>query len=144
MVNNCKIFLAILFSVISLNAQAVPEKANTLIVTVSGIEKSEGILRAYLFNSEKTFLKRTLKEVSYVIESRGKVDLTFNNVSNGTYAVNVHLDINKNNKLDTNWMRIPKEPYGFSNNARGIMGPPKFEDARIDLISDLNISIHLN
>ncbi len=29
-------------------------------------------------------------------------------------------------------MRIPKEAYAASNNARGSFGPPKFKDARFD------------
>ena len=34
-----------------------------------------------------------------------------------------------NSILDTNWMGIPKEPYGFSNDAMGTFGPPSFQQA---------------
>ena len=30
---------------------------------------------------------------------------------------------------------IPKEAYGCSNNAKGFMGPPKYEDAKFMLTS---------
>jgi uncharacterized protein (DUF2141 family) len=38
--------------------------------------------------------------------------------------------------LDKNLFGIPKEPYGFSNSARGSTGPPKFADAAIVLNPD--------
>jgi uncharacterized protein (DUF2141 family) len=30
--------------------------------------------------------------------------------------------------LDKNFFGVPKEGYGFSNNARGLLGPPDFDD----------------
>jgi uncharacterized protein (DUF2141 family) len=47
----------------------------------------------------------------------------------GRYAVSVYLDENGNRKLDTNWLGMPKEAVGVSNNPRGRMGPPRFEDS---------------
>ena len=46
-----------------------------------------------------------------------------------SFAISVIHDMNGNGKLDTNLFRIPKEPYGFSNNAGATFGPPKFEAA---------------
>lgn len=61
----------------------------------------------------------------------------------GTYAIAISQDVNGNGKQDTNWIGIPKEPYGFSNNAKGKMGPPDFEDAKFELTKDLVINIEL-
>ena len=57
------------------------------------------------------------------------VHLQFPGISPGTYAVKVFHDVNDNGVLDTNWIGIPKEPYGFSNDAMGTFGPPSFEQA---------------
>lgn len=38
-------------------------------------------------------------------------------------------DENMNGKLDTNWLGIPKEGYGFSNAAKGVVGAPSFSAA---------------
>jgi uncharacterized protein (DUF2141 family) len=35
--------------------------------------------------------------------------------------------------MDTNFLGIPKEDYGCSNNARGFMGPPKWKDAKFQI-----------
>lgn len=64
----------------------------------------------------------------------------FSGVASGTYAVAVFHDENSNGKLDTNFLGIPREGVGASNDAQGHFGPPKFDAAafrfsggRIDL-----------
>ncbi len=64
--------------------------------------------------------------------SGNKSQFFFENIPAGTYAVGVIHDENGNHKFDTNFMGIPKEVYGTTNNVRGgIGGPPKFEPAKI-------------
>ena len=41
----------------------------------------------------------------------------------GTYAIGIFHDANLNNRLDNYFFGVPREQYGFSNNARGFMGP---------------------
>ncbi len=55
------------------------------------------------------------------------------------YAIAVYHDVNDNMKMDKNWLGIPKEPYGFSNNAIPKWSPPKFEDCKM-MLSDENTS----
>ena len=47
----------------------------------------------------------------------------------GTYAIAVLHDENDNGKMDYRLLRLPKEPYGFSNGVVPRLGPPKFEAA---------------
>ncbi len=37
-------------------------------------------------------------------------------VPSGTYAIGLYIDANENEKMDTNFLGIPKEQYGTSNN----------------------------
>jgi uncharacterized protein (DUF2141 family) len=53
----------------------------------------------------------------------------FADLTPGVYAVTMLHDENDNGKIDTDWMGIPKEGYGATRDAKGIMGPPKFKDA---------------
>jgi uncharacterized protein (DUF2141 family) len=46
----------------------------------------------------------------------------------GRYAVSVYVDQNGNHKLDKNWLGIPREPVGASNNPVPRYGPPKFDE----------------
>jgi uncharacterized protein (DUF2141 family) len=53
----------------------------------------------------------------------------FVDIPPGTYALAVIHDENRNGKLDTNWLGVPTEGYGFSNDAKAILGPPSFSVA---------------
>ena len=57
----------------------------------------------------------------------------FKDLNAGTYAVQYYHDENNNEKMDTGSFGIPLEGYGFSNDARGFMGPPDFEDELFSL-----------
>lgn len=51
----------------------------------------------------------------------------------GTYAVSLYEDLNGNHKLDHNWIGIPGEPVGVSNNPAAHFGAPKFGDSSFHL-----------
>jgi uncharacterized protein (DUF2141 family) len=57
-------------------------------------------------------------------------------------AIAAYHDENANGELDRNALGIPSERYGFTNNARGITGPPSFEDAVVE-IGDKPIEISI-
>jgi uncharacterized protein (DUF2141 family) len=54
----------------------------------------------------------------------------FRGIPAGTYGLSAFHDKNNNGKLDTNFVGMPIEDYCASNNARGFMGPPSFDDAK--------------
>jgi uncharacterized protein (DUF2141 family) len=99
-------------------------------VTIKNIKETTGTIRVGLFNSEKDFLKNAI-EGKVVKASATEVTVTFTNLKPGDYAVSVIHDKNENGELDSNFMGIPNEPYGFSNNAMGSFGPPSFEKAKL-------------
>lgn len=64
--------------------------------------------------------------------------MKFNSLKAGTYAIRYFHDENENGELDTGTFGIPTEGYGFSNDARGFMGPPSFDDQLDDQLFELN------
>ncbi|MNT83012.1 hypothetical protein D3C72_2228260 [compost metagenome] len=56
----------------------------------------------------------------------------------------VYHDENNNGKLDKNFIGMPKEPVACSNNAKGFMGPPKYEDAKFIITADTKMTIKMN
>ena len=64
-------------------------------------------------------------------------------IPKGVYTIGIFVDVNLNNKMDTNFVGIPKEQYGFSNNAKGFMGPPSFEDASFTVDGATSLQIDL-
>lgn len=111
-------------------------------VTVKNIKELKGTIRVGLFNSEKDFLEKPV-DGKIVKASKKEVTVTFENLKAGNYAVSVIHDENENNELDSNFMGIPKEGYGFSNNAMGTFGPPSFDDALIVVAAKKSVSITL-
>jgi uncharacterized protein (DUF2141 family) len=67
----------------------------------------------------------------------------FKDLPPGEYAAVAFQDVNGNGKLDKNLLGMPKEPYGFSNGARGSAGPPKFSAAAVTLHPDGTTTIVL-
>jgi uncharacterized protein (DUF2141 family) len=134
-----KIIIAITFFIASLvSAQNV-----NLTVTLSGLKSNTGVLLVGLYNSDGTFLKKTYKGVTSDIRANGAT-VTFLSIPKGEYAISAYHDKNKNGKLDTNFVGIPKEDYASSNNAKGIMGPPKYADAKFELNKDSKLEVKFN
>ncbi|MFG6431043.1 DUF2141 domain-containing protein [Roseateles sp. LYH14W] len=74
----------------------------------------------------------------------GKVTVVLKNLPAGRLALSLYQDANGNGKLDMNAMGMPTEPYGFSNNASGSFGPPKFEQAVLTPVSGTAVKVRLN
>lgn len=134
-----KIITTIAFFVCSLmSAQNV-----NLTVSVSGLKNNTGILKVGLYNSEGTFLKSIYKSIRSEIKENG-AKVTFEGIAKGEYAISAYQDENNNGKLDKNIMGIPSEDVACSNNAKGFMGPPKYQDAKFNINSDLKIDVKFN
>jgi uncharacterized protein (DUF2141 family) len=115
---------------------AEPVATGSIKVTVSKLRNNQGQISIGLFNTSDSFPKRGKRfrgQVAAVSKQKGEI--TFNQVPAGTYALAVIHDENANNDLDTNFIGIPTEGYGFSNNAFGTFGPPSFEDASFKVAS---------
>lgn len=115
---------------------------STLTVSVSSIKNNTGTLIAELYNSKEKFLKASFKTVSSAIKSNA-ASITFTGIPKGEYTVLVFHDENNNGKLDKNFIGMPKEPVACSNNAKGFMGPPKYDDAKFSITTDTKINIKM-
>ena len=63
----------------------------------------------------------------------GTASFRFDDLEPGRYAVAVFHDENANDAVDTNWLGIPREGLGVSNDAKSFMGPPRFDDAAVEV-----------
>ena len=69
--------------------------------------------------------------VQTVDASSATVRVSFATPPKGELGIKVFHDVNGNGTLDTNWMGIPNESYGFGNSAQATFGPPSFEKAAV-------------
>lgn len=123
-----KTTLVLILSVIGHMALA----QTSLEVLVKNVKDAKGNIRVGIFKDGKTFLKDAM--LGQVVKARvGDVKVIFDNVPAGTYAVSVIHDENENGELDSGLFGIPKEGFGFANDAMGTFGPPSFEKASINI-----------
>lgn len=92
-----------------------------LTIEVSPLRNNNGELLLELSNEKG---ETTGRYAASIVEKRCIVIVE--NLNSGKYAFKYFHDVNKNKKLDTNLMGMPKEGFGFSNNAKGKFGPPSF------------------
>jgi len=116
-----------------MSAYAVSSAAAAdLTVNVQGVRSSDGTVRIALYDGDQGFPKEG-KPVAVQAQNalEGALVFVFPGLQPGNYAVTLFHDENGNEELDSNLFGIPTEGYGFSNDARGSLGPPSFTDAAI-------------
>ena len=118
--------------------------AADLTVTVVGVQSNDGQVRVALYDDAHQFPQGTIFAGQIVPAAKGTVQVQFKNVAPGRYALSAFQDVNSNQRLDSNMMGMPTEPYGFSRDAHGDMGPPNFDAAVFTVGADkLALTIHL-
>lgn len=126
-----QIFIALLFLPAGLRAGA---QTGRIVITVKNIQvKKGGELSTGLF-LKPDFPKPGKQMTGNVKEINGsQMEVVFENVPAGTYAIVSFQDIDRDKDLKTNMVGYPTEPVGFSNNAKIRFGPPSFEDAQVTI-----------
>jgi len=117
--------------------------AADLQVEVRGVRNAQGKIMIGLFDSAADFPTKMVQGLALDAAAPGVTGM-FTGLPNGDFAVAVYQDENGNGKLDKNLVGVPTEPYGFSRDAMGRMGPPRFADAKLKVDgTSQTIVIHL-
>ena len=99
-------------------------------VVASGFTSEKGMVLVALCNSREDYESdEECFRVGRVRAKDGQATHRFEEVPDGTYAVKLFHDENSNDELDMGWMGA-EERYGISNDARGLLGPPDWDEAR--------------
>jgi uncharacterized protein (DUF2141 family) len=122
--------------------------AETLTITIADIRESEGRLMIQVANSEKgfEFSEDSAAPPPVAISQLAEAgEMTFEvTLPPGIYGARVLHDLNGNGEMDSNFVGMPKEPWAFSNNATGRLGPAKWQDAKFEISGDTAVEIRLN
>ncbi|MDT4856944.1 hypothetical protein FQZ97_913500 [compost metagenome] len=131
---------------LALATLAVPMWVNAadLRVTVTDGPSGPSTLYLTLFDSAEALANNQALASQKVALLDGAAQLVFSGLPVGRYVIKSFADENGNAKLDTNILGRPTERYGFSNNARGRMGPPTFDAAAVQLDADSSITFRLH
>ena len=129
----------ILVLLIANTSPAASESTGNLIINISGFPSSDGFAMVALNNSEESYKggenEAIAKTKIKVVDQKAQV--IFSNLPYSSYGVSLY--------HDENAMGIPKEAYGFSNNAKGFFGKPNYKDVMFELNSaEMQIVINLD
>jgi uncharacterized protein (DUF2141 family) len=118
--------------------------AADLTVVVKNVKPDSGPVIVALYDKPAGFPVPEKRLAVQRAEAKGAtVLLTFKDAGTGKYALAAYQDENRNGKLDKNFLGVPSEGYGFSNDAQGTMGPPSFEAASFNPALTPRIVINL-
>ena len=128
-----KKFLFVIFIVIIVAGALGQEQSGqgNLTVIITGFDNDDGVVKIALNNTQEDYEAKdqAYRGAALIIEENKAVG-TFVKIPFGEYAIKIYHDEDNDNELDTNFLGMPTEEYGFSNNARGSFGPASWEDAK--------------
>ena len=131
---NRSFFLISLVALSQINASELTinlsnqEKAGTLMLAIyENAESFQGSVK-----NEKRSEAGVFKGLELYLEPQDTTELSVE-IPDGAYAIALFIDVNGNKKLDKNFLGIPKEQFGFSNNAMGTLAAPTFNQAKFNI-----------
>lgn len=117
---------------------------NKLTISVEGVESSIGRINVAVYNKSEGFLKfDEVYRSDSAQASKGTTYIDIDGLPEGVYALAIFHDENGNNELDTNWLGLPKESFGFSRGRMKAFGPPSFRECAMRINTDSEIRIIL-
>ena len=113
--------------------------AMELKIKLVGVQNTKGKIRVALFQDPSGFpdngATSVLRQQADIDNQTMTAEVVFRDVSQGAYAVSVLHDENMKGKLDKNFLGIPTEGYGTSNNPGKKMRAPTFDEAKFSMNS---------
>jgi uncharacterized protein (DUF2141 family) len=122
------------------------EPSGTIRLIITGFKDSQGQVLIGLFRATDGF--PAIEKNQFILLALpiagNRVETLISNLNRNRYAIAIVHDRNGNRRLDSNWLGIPAEGVGASNDAKGFMGPPAFSAAAFDLNqAELELSIRM-
>lgn len=135
-----RLFLAAAVLIASLPAQAA-----TLTVHVENLDKKGGLLHVALYTQSLWYFDDAVPVVDMVVPAvPPSTIVVMKDVKPGVYGIKSYQDANKNGKFDQNFLGLPLERFGFSQDAKPIFSEPGFDRTKFTVNDgDNEITIHL-
>jgi len=118
--------------------------AQKVLVKVANFKDNKGVCIICLYDNAKAFAgKGDPAKCATVTIANKTAETIFENIAEGTYAVSVIHDDNNNKKFDTNFLGIPTEGYGASQNKLPFAAAPKFEENKFIVTANSTITSNI-
>ncbi|MCS6807971.1 MAG: DUF2141 domain-containing protein [Bacteroidota bacterium] len=143
MIALCTIAVILTTHIISADGNVSLVSSSSLTIIVPNVPSSKGMVRAALYNSPQEFPRGKVWKETFAVASSGETVLRFENVPAGEYAIALFHDENGNTKMDYNFIGMPVERYGFSNNVRATLSAPDFSQAKFTVRSGVSDTLRI-
>ncbi len=141
-----RLLLAGAFALAALPVCAAPSAGlATLTIKVEKVSPRGGDIRAALY-TEQTWSDDNAKDINDgVVPARtGETIVVLTGIKPGIYGVKLFQDFNRNGQFDMNWIGLPLEKFGFSNDAHPTFSEPPFSATKFEVRPGANtITVHL-
>jgi len=116
-----------------------------LTIQVENVLPDGGILRLGVYDRARYPDNNAVPVASAnVIPAAPLTTIVLHGIPPGIYAIETFQDLNSNGKMDTSWLGLPLEPFGFSRDARPFLAKPSFDDVKFTVAAGENVLvIHL-
>jgi uncharacterized protein (DUF2141 family) len=122
---------------LSIFVHAAPAQ-NVLEIEISGIRNANGEILIQLYNQKHEVVSQKKEAID-----GNRCNVKFEDLKPGKYAIRYFHDENLSQKLEISKIGIPKEGFGYSNNAAGRFGPPSFEKWLFDLTGNTKLGLKI-
>ena len=111
----------------------------SLSLAYTGITATKGNIMIALFDSEAAYQGDKPIRAIMVAADKPDVSTRLEGLVPGRYAIKSFHDIDGDGQMGSNPFGMPTEPFAFSNNAKGAMGPASWADAAFDVVAGKNM-----
>ncbi len=115
-----------------------------LTIQITGIKETKGRIQMGIYNTPTKFPKIGGEyRIEYVNVTAKTITHTIENLPDGYYAIALYHDVNSDKACNRNFLGIPTEPYGFSNNVKPVFSAPSFNSAKFlfDKNTQMNVKL---
>jgi uncharacterized protein (DUF2141 family) len=133
MTNFTTLIAAIALNIAAITAGHAAGAPAKLEVAFTGIEIQKGAVMFGVYDSEDAYNKGTSINGARVVADNADIAALIEGLPAGRYAIKAFHDIDGDGKMSSNPFGMPTEPFAFSNDAKGSMGPASWADAAFDV-----------
>jgi uncharacterized protein (DUF2141 family) len=118
---------------------SISKSQYNLTIEISSLRNNNGVVLLELNDENGKMIKGYSEKI---VDNQCIIKVE--DIQPGKYAFKYFHDENKDKKINTNVLGIPKEGYGFSNNAKGKFGPPSFDKMVFEIKQDTTVKLTPN
>jgi uncharacterized protein (DUF2141 family) len=117
---------------------------NKITVNISNLANNKGVCIVCLYDNAKAYAGKGEPVRCVTVGVSNKLSTaSFDDIAEGTYAISVIHDANSNKKFDTNFLGIPTEGYGASQNKLPFAAAPKFDENKFTVTKNSTITSNI-